>query len=567
MARREIWKPSRRPLEDWENDGTDREWEFSGIVGEEIDTFGVKRYEIKWKDWQRADGTNTTWQRDMSDMSDVQREWDEMQEDKRLEAARRNTGVKVRLEPGQVWHEDATIEMARGYEEQYREALRRNLKLYARWDNTLKSVHSDSDDGGQRRDGGGAGDESSDSTGSPRLPKRKRLRPSSDRTSSMATQPQEPRNNPPRPVPPSRPKPTPRFVRDSPSSDDDDAMAVDLTARPTRPLPRRRRQVVRSDSSPSPPRTTFVRSRSSPSPRHMTLQEQWTRMAARAGAAAIYFVNEVNAEEVPPGLDGFRYCERHYIRAVGVPEPDEQYLLSCECELSCDAQVCGCQELSDIVDDFGDKVFAYTDQRQFKDNLSPGEEVIECNKNCSCDPRSCPNRVAQQPRDVPIEVFRTEECGWGVRATSDLPKGKVLGIYTGELITREEARRRTGQSKSYIFDLDVHEADDDSVEEEYAKYSVDSYRCGNWTRFINHSCEPNMRVYPVVWDTVPELNQPYLAFVTTQTIVARTELTIDYDPKATEEHRRSKGKGRRILPEGARPCICGADSCRGWITI
>lgn len=43
----------------------------------------------------------------------------------------------------------------------------------------------------------------------------------------------------------------------------------------------------------------------------------------------------------------------------------------------------------------------------------------------------CPNRVAQQPRDVPVEIFKTNDRGWGVRAPVDVERGKVLGIYTG----------------------------------------------------------------------------------------------------------------------------------------
>lgn len=72
-----------------------------------------------------------------------------------------------------------------------------------------------------------------------------------------------------------------------------------------------------------------------------------------------------------------------------------------------------------------------------------------------------------------------------------------------------------------------------------------------------------MKVYPVVWDTVPELHQPYLAFVATAAIPARTELTIDYSPR--EAQQRAKGKAR--VPEGARPCRCGAPRCRGWLAV
>jgi len=74
--------------------------------------------------------------------------------------------------------------------------------------------------------------------------------------------------------------------------------------------------------------------------------------------------------------------------------------------------------------------------------------VIECNKVwsllrhhnalkllqfCTCGP-TCGNRVAQRPRDIPIEIFKTRRCGWGARCTIGIPRGKVLGIYTGSVL-------------------------------------------------------------------------------------------------------------------------------------
>lgn len=307
----------------------------------------------------------------------------------------------------------------------------------------------------------------------------------------------------------------------------------------------------------------------SPAPlsRPSSLKDAWNLVARGAGAAPISFVNEVNSEPYPLGLNGFEYCECHYICAQGVQRPEltSEYIVSCDCVSRCeDATSCHCQGPSELLNDFGEREFAYTHEGLFKFNVSRGVEVIECNKNCSCT--VCSNRVAQRPRDVPIEIFRTENCGWGVRATVDLARGKVLGIFTGELITREDAHRRTGDRKAYVFDLDVHETGSDD-EDDGCRYSVDSYRAGNWSRFINHSCEPNLQIFPVIWDAIPELNQPYLAFVAIGAILARSELTIDYEPGAALEFKRSKGKGKARVPDGAKPCMCGAESCRGWVRV
>ncbi|RPD81568.1 SET domain-containing protein [Lentinus tigrinus ALCF2SS1-7] len=304
--------------------------------------------------------------------------------------------------------------------------------------------------------------------------------------------------------------------------------------------------------------------------RRKSLEFKWAR--ALQGAKSVTFVNEVNYEEVPSLVENFKYLERGYVRAPDVPSNVEvaDCLVSCECDDRCDdAAECGCQGPSELVNSSGERIFAYTQRGLFNFALLPGMEAIECNDSCSCD-ETCPNRVAQRPRDVAIEVFRTRNCGWGARATVALPPGKVLGIYTGSVFPpaitrREEADTYEGERKSYIFDLDVREGADD--DDEADKYSVDGYAHGNWTRFVNHSCEPNLRVYPVVWDTIPELNQPYLAFVAMKNIPPRTELTIDYDPKAAEEARRSKGKHRQRTPEGARHCMCGSANCRGWVRV
>ncbi|KAJ7259031.1 hypothetical protein C8J57DRAFT_962764, partial [Mycena rebaudengoi] len=78
------------------------------------------------------------------------------------------------------------------------------------------------------------------------------------------------------------------------------------------------------------------------------------------------------------------------------------------------------------------------------------------------------------------------------------------------------------------FDLDINEDPDEETPEN--AYSVDAYGCGNWMRFLNHSCSPNLQIITVVYDTIPEDNMPYLALVATENIPAFMELTFDYNP-------------------------------------
>ncbi|KAH9927455.1 SET domain-containing protein [Epithele typhae] len=324
--------------------------------------------------------------------------------------------------------------------------------------------------------------------------------------------------------------------------------------------------------------------------RRERFKEQWNEAAKEVDAAAVTIVNEVNGEGAPPRLvEDFKYLERRYQVREELEQTRReglQLLVSCSCKEKCKADKCDCQDPSEYQDpQSGDRKFAYSKKGLFTFRLPRGMEAIECNQasysypdaNCACG-EVCRNRVAQRPRDVPIEVFRTLDRGWGARATIPLQRGRVVGIYTGcadtvanprVLLLKPTPAQRTddGERRSYIFDLDVHENGEEDDGDDN-KFSVDAWSYGNWTRFINHSCSPNMRVYPVVWDTIPELNQPYLAFVVTRDLQARTELTIDYDPKAAHPDGSDAQPSSQLeRPRGARDCMCGADGCRGWVSV
>ncbi|TFK88531.1 SET domain-containing protein [Polyporus arcularius HHB13444] len=535
------YSPSPSPEEDFGPEAYEQEWTVAGIVGESVDGFGQHRYEVKWGDgWRRPDGTNTTWEKDADAAEGLQQlfaRWGRQQEAKRMEKAQKSPEIEIGGMPHHMLHEQRTIELARGYEE-------------------LKQVYLPNGDPRQPIDFGAMRKKV---PGRPSPPPPAHVQGAREQAQQEASE----RSNSP-----GSGSRTP--ASSSPSLSRSSSLAREHRA--VRPLPRRAvmRRAISSpapdseeESERGPSRTASGQQRQFK--RRKSLELKWS--GKLQGAAPVKFANEINYEEVPPLVENFEYLERGYVRAEDVPSNAEvaDCLVSCECEDRCiDALECGCQGPSELADESGQRIFAYTRKGLFNFELLPGMEAIECNDACSCDV-ICPNRVAQRPRDVVIEIFRTRKCGWGARCPVALPRGKVLGIYTGRLIRREEADTHQGERKSYIFDLDIREGAED--EDEADKYSVDGYAHGNWTRFVNHSCEPNLRVYPVVWDTIPELNQPYLAFVATRNIPPRTELTIDYDPKAAEEVEQSKGKHRQKTPEGARHCMCGSANCRGWVRV
>ncbi|KAJ7869478.1 hypothetical protein B0H14DRAFT_2727320 [Mycena olivaceomarginata] len=284
------------------------------------------------------------------------------------------------------------------------------------------------------------------------------------------------------------------------------------------------------------------------------IADVWNRIAHEAGvprSAKITFVNEIDDEAVPPDVNGlFTYLERDYIYDVEIPRPVSP------------------GEAQTFPRGVKTNDAPYTSQGLFK--FDTNSKIIECTESCSCQSR-CINRVTQCPRQIPIEIFKTAKRGWGVRTTVSLVRGQVLGIYTGFLISRKNAGKLLGERAAYIFQLDIEEDPNDTPT---TAYSIDAFQCGNWTRFINHSCSANTRIIAVAHGLVAvDSGLPYyLAFVATENIAPATELTLDYGPaeqsawaskKYLEKSRSKKLKRRKNQP----PCQCGASQCRGWLPL
>ncbi|KAJ7840850.1 hypothetical protein B0H14DRAFT_2784219, partial [Mycena olivaceomarginata] len=269
------------------------------------------------------------------------------------------------------------------------------------------------------------------------------------------------------------------------------------------------------------------------------IQHQWNLIAREAGAAEIVFVNEIDDEEVPPNIGLlFKYLERSYLFEIGV-ESDISPLSGCVCEgVDCTANLCHGQRY----------VSAYNST--VRDVFTTGvSKIFECNERCPC-PSDCCNRVAQRPGRSEYRFLKQRNRS-------------ILGIYTGR---RQDVVNLA--VTTYTFDLDAMEEDFDEEPPENL-YSVDAFGCGNWTRFINHSCEPNLKVIPVVYDTMPGDNIPYLAFVATQDISAYSELSFDYSPLRQQEWEKrtykEKGKTRSKRAKKETRCMCGSKNCRGFL--
>uniref|UniRef100_A0A453PDG4 Uncharacterized protein n=1 Tax=Aegilops tauschii subsp. strangulata TaxID=200361 RepID=A0A453PDG4_AEGTS len=144
--------------------------------------------------------------------------------------------------------------------------------------------------------------------------------------------------------------------------------------------------------------------------------------------------------------------------------------------------------------------------------------------------------------------------GWAVRATEPIPQGTFVCEYVGEVVKDDETMRNAeSESKSgcsYLLDIASH------IDRERVKtlgttaYMIDATRYGNVSRFINHSCSPNLSVRLVLVES-KDCQLAHVGLFATQDIVVGEELSFDYRWKL------QSGDGC--------PCHCGAQNCRGRV--
>ncbi|KAH8925184.1 SET domain-containing protein [Atractiella rhizophila] len=299
----------------------------------------------------------------------------------------------------------------------------------------------------------------------------------------------------------------------------------------------------------------------------------------------------------------------------------------------------------------GGRGFAYTRLGRVDERVSSENAAIwECNEECGCPPE-CVNRVVGRGRTVKLDLFKTHKKGWGVRAAEFIPKGTFIAVYSGELLSNAEAEKRglvyEKVGRTYLFDLDfyyiklhlieqdkkgltIHQTWQQIIEEQTkirreveargeqpvfgaqaaevksgetdvedeqveALYCIDAFHYGNLTRFINHSCEPNVFQSGVYVDDGDE-TRPIMAFFAHKDIAEGEELCISYSgnpntavqddlPPSPEKKKPAKKKTRGRKDKGKKGeseeqdgvenhegghgsskiarCYCGAPNCKG----
>ncbi|HUR57386.1 MAG TPA: SET domain-containing protein-lysine N-methyltransferase [Opitutaceae bacterium] len=140
----------------------------------------------------------------------------------------------------------------------------------------------------------------------------------------------------------------------------------------------------------------------------------------------------------------------------------------------------------------------------------------------------------------PLAKYRRSSIhGRGVFARRAIPDGTRIIEYTGERITKAEARRREAQR------LERHRRSGDGSVYVFVlnrRHDLDGRLGRSLARFINHSCAPNCR---------SEVTRGRVWIVARRDIAAGEELTYDY--------------GFPLGEWRLHPCRCGAARCAGFI--
>jgi [histone H3]-lysine9 N-trimethyltransferase SUV39H len=150
----------------------------------------------------------------------------------------------------------------------------------------------------------------------------------------------------------------------------------------------------------------------------------------------------------------------------------------------------------------------------------------------------------------------------------DIKKGQYLDKYVGELISGEEADRRREESHQarrkdvYLFALDKF-SDPLSLDIRLAgrPIEVDGEFMSGPTRFINHSCDPNLRIFARVGDHADKHIHD-LAFFAIKNISRGEELTFDYVDGMEEIDSDAKDPAKQA---DMTKCLCGAKKCRKFL--
>ncbi|KAG6329436.1 hypothetical protein ID866_9653 [Astraeus odoratus] len=318
------WERSPTPEETWSDasGGNEHgEWPIEGIVGEEICLDGTSKYEVcavlcpcihsinddqvRWGNWSRADGSNTTWQTDIPDRPELVNRWKRKQRRKRVALAEDNLDMDVRW-PEDTIHQRLTCQRAQGYEEKKQRRI--PAPSTANWDQEVEVAYRRLDERSVEDSVPHLRVRRNASISS--IASQRRGRTTSPALSTASRDILQAQSSPPITTP-SRGRPRLDTLSSTSSRYGTQTRASSSTATPLRQASQTLSSAGQSDISwgsgrdvTDPPFSQTLCSR---------IASAWTRAARDVMAAAVRIDSNILDEAMPLSLRRFRYIEKGYV--------------------------------------------------------------------------------------------------------------------------------------------------------------------------------------------------------------------------------------------------------------
>ncbi|CAK8676672.1 unnamed protein product [Clavelina lepadiformis] len=141
-------------------------------------------------------------------------------------------------------------------------------------------------------------------------------------------------------------------------------------------------------------------------------------------------------------------------------------------------------------------------------------------------------------RKKSVKFKRSRIHGWGLFAEETIGADEMVIEYVGELVRSLVADRREvdytkrGIGSSYLFRID-------------GDHIIDATKCGNYARFMNHSCNPSCYAKVITVEGAKKI-----VIYSKDVIKPSDEITYDY---------------KFPIEDVKIPCYCGAPNCRGTL--
>ncbi len=185
------------------------------------------------------------------------------------------------------------------------------------------------------------------------------------------------------------------------------------------------------------------------------------------------------------------------------------------------------------------------------------QQKYECNINCECS-ENCNNRIVQKGLNKKLIVkYISKDKGFGVIALQEIKKDDFVCEYVGEIIDKTSANEKMERNKlrrknNYV--LQIREIYNKIIVNTF----IDAEEKGNISRFINHSCDPNL------YFDIIRTNYfiPQVAFYAKRDIEIGEEINFSYIENEDKENTVNTWEGIR---NSSKKCECNSVNCKKFL--